>query len=599
MATTEDVIVLRVDAGDTKVTVADLKDNLKALKDQLDGTALSDEKYARRVQDVAEQQRILKDVMWQQKEVADGVAKSYNSLSAQMARLKQEQKALNLSTEAGRKEWDEYAVKINDINNQLKELDATNGVYTRNVGDYANQFAKGFKDIAKDMPSWTSGIKKGVDDVSKSFGLLATNPVIGIASLLAPVVTEIAKGVKDNATAAEALRKILDALRPVVDVLSGLLGKIVDWVSGLVGKMGELASESTGTFKGIVTGAVGVGNAILQFLLTPIRTVIEAAKGLGNVFRNVFSGHFKEAAEDAKTALAGIGEAFTKGFAFKTNFEAGQKIGEEFAAGIKSGKTKATVATAIKETVEEAAVEGIKQADIDKALAEADRKAEEARRKRAQERKEVNDMFAESDASLIAEIEAMWDEDFQHQQDLVKEQEDLMKQRVSALQSAAGATSSILTSLADLYDANADADEKATRQGKALRIAAATIDMIQGAVTAYSTAQSLGPVAGPIVGAANAAAVIAAGTANIAKIRATQVSRSAAGAADTGAAVVSPVVSAPVQTYTPQEQLRTVTSASEEDRLNRMADPTRVYILQSDIEAAGRASKVQVDESTF
>jgi rhodanese-related sulfurtransferase len=50
---------------------------------------------------------------------------------------------------------------------------------------------------------------------------------------------------------------------------------------------------------------------------------------------------------------------------------------------------------------------------------------------------------------------------------------------------------------------------------------------------------------------------------------------------------------------TPPEQLRTVTSASEEDRLNRMAEPARVYILQSDIEAAGRAAKVQVDESTF
>jgi hypothetical protein len=62
---------------------------------------------------------------------------------------------------------------------------------------------------------------------------------------------------------------------------------------------------------------------------------------------------------------------------------------------------------------------------------------------------------------------------------------------------------------------------------------------------------------------------------------------------------VSPTVSAPTQTYTPPEQLRTITSASEEDRLNRMAAAQRVYILQSDIEAAGHAAKVQVDESTF
>ena len=173
-----------------------------------------------------------------------------------------------------------------------------------------------------------------------------------------------------------------------------------------------------------------------------------------------------------------------------------------------------------------------------------------------------------------------------------------MKQRVNVIQQAAGATSAVLSSLADMYEASTDGGEKEAKKAKALRIAAATIDMLQGAVTAYSSAQSLGPIAGPIVGAANAAAVIAAGAANIAKIRATQVSKNGSSTAPTAAAV-SPVVSAPVQEYTPPEQLRTVTSASEEDRLNRMAEPARVYILQSDIEAAGRAAKVQVDESTF
>lgn len=596
MAATEDVIVLRVDAGDSKVTVADLKDNLKALKDQLDNTALSDEKYAQRVQDVAEQQRILKDVMWQQKEAADGVQKSYNTLSAQMARLKQEQKALDLSTDEGVKTWNEYAVKINDINNQLKELDATNGVYTRNVGDYANQFSKGFKDIVADMPSWTNGIRQGVDDIGKSFGLLSKNPIIGVASLLAPVVMQIASGLKENETALAGVRKIMDAIQPVFNVINNALEKAVGWVAEMVGRLGELAGESTGTFKGIVTGAVGVGNAVLQFLLTPIRTVIEAAKGLGNVFSNIFKGQFKEAAAEARTALDGIGDAFKNGFAFKTNFEAGQKIGEEFAAGIRSEKTKATTAAAVKEVVEEAVAQGIQQADIDKALAEADRKADEARRKRLEERKMVDEWFADEDAALVDEINAIWEAQQAADDEATKKAEENAKKRVEAMQSAAGATSSILTSLADMFDANADADEKSTKQGKALRIAAATIDMLQGAVTAFSTAQQLGPVAGPIVGAANAAAVIAAGMANIAKIRSTQVSKNAA---SSSSATVSPTVSAPTQAYTPPEQLRTITSASEEDRLNRMAGAQRVYILQSDIEAAGHAAKVQVDESTF
>jgi hypothetical protein len=66
-------------------------------------------------------------------------------------------------------------------------------------------------------------------------------------------------------------------------------------------------------------------------------------------------------------------------------------------------------------------------------------------------------------------------------------------------------------------------------------------------------------------------------------------------------------VSAPkIETSLPS--VRTLTTASEEERLNRMATTQesmdskmsqRVYILQSDIEAAGHQSKVAVQESSF
>lgn len=169
------------------------------------------------------------------------------------------------------------------------------------------------------------------------------------------------------------------------------------------------------------------------------------------------------------------------------------------------------------------------------------------------------------------------------------------KNREQAAKETVASVSSILGALADIYESNGKNDVKAQRKAKNLRIAAATIDMIQGAVTAYSTAQSLGPIAGPIVGAINAAAVTAAGLANIAKIRKTDVS----GASDAGETPTAPaIVEAP--TVQPEVNVvRNLTSASEEDRLNQMAAPSRVYILQSDIEAAGNRSKVQTDETTF
>ena len=83
--------------------------------------------------------------------------------------------------------------------------------------------------------------------------------------------------------------------------------------------------------------------------------------------------------------------------------------------------------------------------------------------------------------------------------------------------------------------------------------------------------------------------------ANINKIKATQIpgGGSSSGTTDTPATVDAPTPTAEVQ------QVRTLTGASEEERLNRMASDQRVYIVYSDIEAAGKGTRTRVRESTF
>ena len=167
--------------------------------------------------------------------------------------------------------------------------------------------------------------------------------------------------------------------------------------------------------------------------------------------------------------------------------------------------------------------------------------------------------------------------------------------RLNVMQQAVAGVSGILGSLADLMENNTELTQEEAEKAKNLRIAGATIDMLQGAVTAFSSAQQLGPIAGPIVGAINAAAVVAAGIANIAKIKATEVSTQGTGSTT---ASVPAVVSAP--TAEPSvRQVRSVTSASEEERLNQMAGEQRVYILDSDLQAADNARRVEVEETTF
>lgn len=174
----------------------------------------------------------------------------------------------------------------------------------------------------------------------------------------------------------------------------------------------------------------------------------------------------------------------------------------------------------------------------------------------------------------------------------------LWQASLSIMQQAAGGISSILGSIADAYENNTELTKKEAQKAKNLRIASATIDMLQGAVTAYAGAQSLGVPMGPIVGAINAAAVVAAGLVNIAKIKATQLGGGDSSTTASVPAAAPATVSAP--SVMPEvSQVRNITSATEEDRLNQMASDQRVYILDSDIQAKNEQRRVEIAETTF
>ncbi len=170
----------------------------------------------------------------------------------------------------------------------------------------------------------------------------------------------------------------------------------------------------------------------------------------------------------------------------------------------------------------------------------------------------------------------------------------LTSQQIALAQNAASAVSGILGSLADIYESDTDATEEELKKAKNMRIAGATIDMLSGVVSAISTAMQLGPIAGPIMGAINSAAVIAAGVANITKIKQQSTSKNGSSSqTPTTAQVSAPVIGSEMQA------VRNVTSASEEDRLNQMASDQRVVLVMSDLEVKENQMRVQVAESSF
>ena len=594
----ETITIFRADTGEAVKSIADLRESIKALKGNLEEMAIGSDEYAATLKQLQIQQTALKNAMHattaegdQQSDTfaataraAKGLGTSYNALVKQMADLDQQFRSTENAAERAR-----LGAKIKEINDQLKQMDADRGKFGRNVGDYFNQVQGALKSVIQDLPSGLGLVKKGMDDVTKSMGLMSKQPILGIIALLAPLINQIVSGLKDNKTALDAVKKLMDALKPVADFFAGVLEKIAGWISKAVDYVLELGQKSGIEFKNIVAGAVGVGNAILQFILVPIRNTIDGAKALGNVFQQVFKGQFREAANTAKQAVRDIGDNFRKGFDFKGNFEAGKKIGEEFAAGLKS--TRRAAGDAAKAVTDEVKKELATWDDLAKAIREHDAKVAEARALDAQVMKDVNAQLVADEQATTDAINALLDEQIQKEIEARNAAEATAKARIQGLMELAGATSSILGSIADLYDENADQDEAAAKKAKALRTASAIIDTISGAIGAYMQTVKTLPAPWNIpAAAANAAAVLAAGYAQIRSINAVKVGGSSGSA---GAVVQAPAFQPVVQ------QVRNVTGASEEERLNRMAGDSRVVLVWSDAEAKMRDRRVQIAETAW
>lgn len=174
-----------------------------------------------------------------------------------------------------------------------------------------------------------------------------------------------------------------------------------------------------------------------------------------------------------------------------------------------------------------------------------------------------------------------------------KEKTQKILSDVSAAISAAG---QLTQGIMEIAQAKAEEDgeisEEEAKKIKGLQYATATINMLQGAITAFSSAMQLGPIIGPILGGVNAAAVIAMGTANLMRIKNTDLTGNVSSGPQAAVTPSSNVYGTDIPfSYTKQ-----VTGASEIDALNQ---DTRVYILESDIQESNKKVQVRESESSF
>ena len=652
----ETIQIIRIETGEAVKSVNDLRENVKILKERLGDLEIGTTEYQDTLDELKVNQAAVKDAMYATTASMDdltksatGASNSYNSLVHRMASLKEELRATDVSTEQGKQRFKELAAQINEVNDNLKDMDALQGNFQRNVGNYPGLM----KTFSGSLDALDKGLKAtagGVGGLKEGFDALAVNPAFTILGIVVDLFVSLANTLKDDETSMAAVNKAGVSLEPVFKFLKGILEKVVNIVADLITKVSTFV-QSNGLIPKIIDGVVGVGNAIFKFVVAPFKGVVEAIK--------VFKEQGVRGLGDAAKAFA---NEMKTGISFKSNYQAGESIVDAITAGIKDKKKDVSdagkdVIKPLKDGINIELDKMIQELDMemDKMIQELDKKQEDANKiansiaqgrlanldKAAKHQLELNDILVEDDkekaekayqiqlsanerrlaaleqfaqdalergdldayleyeqeaADLEVEIEtnALREKKRLREQD-AKDAKEKAKQQMEVMQSVASATSGILGSIADMYESDEKNSEKNANKIKGLRIAAATIDTISGAVGAFmQAAATIPPPMGAIIGGIQAAAVTAAGIAQIAKMKSTKVSGSASNSAPTAPAVTS----APVRTIDIQ-QVRSVTSASEEDRLNQMASDQRVVLVMSDLEVKQNQSRVQVAEASF
>ena len=233
---------IQIDAGNTVRTVKSLKQEISDLRDELlnleQGTQEYDE-VQKQLQDDVED---LNTVMSAHKDQAEVLEGSYQDLQNQMKELKQAWKETNDEAER-----DVLGQKINDLNNQLKEMDASIGDFHRNVGNYESAW-NGLTGVMENGEKITDDLEKGI----KAFGT-----AIGLSDKQVNALSKSLKAMKDGFKIAKDIAKARE-------------------------ETGKLATEETKAAAGgtlLATSQKGVGAASKTMAAGEI-TAAGATKGL-------------------------------------------------------------------------------------------------------------------------------------------------------------------------------------------------------------------------------------------------------------------------------------------------------------------------------
>lgn len=620
-------------AVEAATSIADLKSNISALKDELSGLTIGSDAYKKTLEELENNQAALKNAMHgtatsmeQIAAAAKGTDESYNGLVRTMAKYKEELRAIDTSTEEGKNAFKKKAAQINEVNDKLKKLDAMQGNYQRNVGNYKSA-VEGLGTAFTTMGGAAALCVNPIQSLIVGFKTLSATPALAVLGLLAAAINGVALGIKTSEENTNAWNRALAAFKPIGDsfmrtmqqvgeVAADVANKFVDLLEqwGLLSDAARqrMGIEETNQYLRQLQRNINIENATLEEEISDLRAraaerdkytakqreeMLEQAKvwqmRIEDNNRKLLEERLRVAKEEASLA--------------RNDAETNDKINQLEVALIEQRVKRNTtlrrlnreISSSRREQAREAKKAATEEVETGKVrLAtwqDLQRKMTEAEKRRAEEAAELDKFSADLYAAQTAEVQAQLDAQIEAEWTAMQEERRIQQQRIATFTAFGGALADIAGSIADIYEADAEADERAAKKAKALRTAGAIISTLSGAVSAFTStwaAAELPYTAKMILAPLNSAAVIAAGMAQVKQINAVKVGD---GGGDTSVPALS---TAPA--FSPTiTQTRSVTGRSEVERLNRMASKQRVYLVYSDLEIAYANQRVKVQETEF
>jgi predicted nucleic acid-binding Zn-ribbon protein len=600
--------VISVDLGNTSTSLKDYKKHIDQLRGSLLQLDETSEEYAKISKEIKTEQDKLNEVMKVGKINTDAAEGSYNQLAQTMAELKKQWKAT-----ADEAERANLGKQILDINNQLKELDASTGNYQRNVGDYTNAFEQAFD--------------KCLDGITKLDGPIGE--LGGTVKNLIPVIKSV------NATAVAGLSGVKKAIASTgIGLLIIAIGELIthwDKFTKLIGitseDMNEFKEKAINTLSSIISGAIGVGNVIGNFLVAPVKAAIKSFEGLGNVVKDVFTGNWSKIKEDATNAIDSIGNVWKKAFDISENYAIGKEAGEKFVNGLKEAFSETDDTGEISDTssntprIKIDLIPNLKPIDattIDKVKEDFKDKLNELKNEYEQDKFEfslISDTLSEQEK--LDELFRIDSEYILKQQELLG-QTDELRQKYSNLRKKYDKDTadngikeaereakikkqlnqSILSSSVALFGALSELSEEGSEEQKAFSIMQTVLNTLQSIMGIWAGYSPKGPL-GIAAASVQTAAVIATGAATIAKMKSTTKDT-----ASSGASVSPPRVSTPsMATVNPlldeQQDINRIEMSGIQGDSSKNMQNLRVYVVDQDIRDANYKASVVESNSTY